>query len=78
MKSTLTGESKPQEAFDGRSVYAGTIIEEGQIYVAVKYIGNNTKISKIVDIVSDSNALKTQPQRRACRSRLYRSTWYIF
>lgn len=64
-ETSLTGESKPQEAFDGRSVYAGTMVEEGEVYICVKYIGNNTKISKIFDIVSDSNTVKTKAQKRS-------------
>lgn len=64
-EASITGESNLQESFDGRSVYAGTTVEDGEISVLVKFVGSNTKISKIVDIISDSNLLKASAQKRS-------------
>lgn len=64
-QASMTGESKAQESFKGRSVYAGTTVEEGEVAIRVKFVGGNTKISKIVDIISDSNLLKAEAQKRS-------------
>ena len=50
---------------EGISVYAGTVIEEGSIVVTVRQLASNTKISKIIELIGNSEELKAGVQSRA-------------
>ena len=59
-ESSMTGEPLP-----GITVFAGTVVEEGNIVVNVKALSSNTKISKIIDLIDNSENLKAGVQSRA-------------
>ena len=64
-ESSMTGEPLPVLKREGISVYAGTVIEEGSIVVTVRQLASNTKISKIIELIGNSEELKAGVQSRA-------------
>ena len=66
-QSSMTGESLPVHKKDGASVFASTIVEEGEIQIAVKSAGGETKVNKIVALIDKSQDLKAASQVRAER-----------
>ena len=66
-ESSMTGEPLPVLKREGISVYAGTVIEEGSIVVTVRQLASNTKISKIIELIGNSEELKAGVQSRAER-----------
>lgn len=64
-QSSLTGESLPvKKELDGY-VYAGTVIEEGELTIQVKEVSGSTKYEKIVKMIEDSEKLKSAVESRA-------------
>lgn len=61
----MTGEPLPVLKREGISVYAGTVIEEGSIVVTVRQLASNTKISRIIELIGNSEELKAGVQSRA-------------
>lgn len=43
----------------GMSVFAGTVIEEGELTIKVKQNGGNSKYDKIVKMIEESEKLKS-------------------
>ena len=66
-ESTMTGESKSVIKSTGKSVFAGTLIDEGSIVVRVRAVSGNTKIQKIIELIDRSEDLKASIQSRAER-----------
>lgn len=64
-ESSMTGEPLPVLKREGISVYAGTVIEEGSIVVTVRQLASNTKISRIIELIGNSEELKAGVQSRA-------------
>ncbi|MCZ0861780.1 heavy metal translocating P-type ATPase [Methanocorpusculum vombati] len=64
-ESSMTGEPLPVHKAFGAGVYAGTVVEEGEIAVAVRSLGDDTRINKIVDLIDQSEALKADVQNKA-------------
>ncbi len=68
-QSSMTGESKPVRKYNGLSVYAGTVVEEGNLKLKVTAFEGQTRISKILDMIEKSQDLKASlhvnAQRRA-------------
>lgn len=64
-QASITGESLPVEKKEGTPVFAGTIVEEGEIYVAVKSTGNDTKVKNIIQMIDHSQNLKATAQKHA-------------
>lgn len=64
-ESSMTGEPLPVAKREGITVFAGTVVEEGNIVVNVKALSSNTKISKIIDLIDNSENLKAGVQSRA-------------
>lgn len=64
-QSSMTGESAAVHRDPGLSVYAGTVVEEGEILVKVTALQNDTRISRIVKLIDESEALKAKIQNRA-------------
>ena len=63
-ESSMTGEPLPVLKREGISVYAGTVIEVS-IVVTVRQLASNTKISKIIELIGNSEELKAGVQSRA-------------
>ncbi len=64
-ESAMTGEPISVHKHAGLMVYAGTIIEEGDLYIAVKSLAENSRISKIIELIDKSESLKASAQSRA-------------
>lgn len=61
-QASMTGEALPVQREKGSSVFASTIIEEGEIKIKVKACGGETKVSKIANMIDRSNSLKAASQ----------------
>lgn len=64
-QASMTGESAPVRKEKDGYVYAGTVVEEGEITVKVKQTSGSTKFEKIVSMIEDSQKLKSQVEGRA-------------
>lgn len=58
-QTTLTGESLTVERSVEDSVYAGTTVESGEIFIRVIQNTASTKVSSIVSMVETSEQLKS-------------------
>jgi len=64
-QASITGESLPVEKKEGAPVFAGTIVEEGELFIRVKSTGNDTKVNNIIQMIDNSQNLKAQAQKRS-------------
>ncbi len=64
-QSSLTGESLPVRKAAEGYVYAGTVVEEGELTVCVKEISGDGKFDKIVRMIEDSEKLKSSLEGKA-------------
>lgn len=62
-QASLTGESMPIVRNEGDSVYAGTVVEEGELFIAVTGSPEESKLRSIVTMVEQSEELKSSDQR---------------
>lgn len=66
-QSSLTGESLPVRKEAGNPVYAGTVIEEGEIVIRVSSESGNGRYDRIVSMIEESEKLKSDSENRALR-----------
>ncbi len=66
-EATMTGESLPRHKREGTTVYAGTIVESGRIDVRISAVSGETRLSKIVNLIDESENFKALLQSRAER-----------
>ncbi|MGN0402624.1 MAG: heavy metal translocating P-type ATPase [Acetatifactor sp.] len=64
-QSSLTGESLPVEKKVGGYVYAGTVLEEGELTIEVKVTSGATRYEKIVTMIEETEKLKSGMESRA-------------
>lgn len=64
-ESSITGEYFPKEITHNQKVYAGTIVKSGNIRVKVEQIGDQTAVSKIVQLIEDAQQKKAPIQSYA-------------
>ena len=64
-QASLTGESIPVERSAGSFVFAGTVIEEGELTIQVKAVGGFSKFEKIVSMIEESEKLKSSLEGKA-------------
>ncbi|MDD2959590.1 MAG: heavy metal translocating P-type ATPase [Lachnospiraceae bacterium] len=64
-QASLTGESVPVHRTQGSSVYAGTIVEEGEITIQVREVGGSSRFEKIVTMIEESEKLKSNLEGKA-------------
>ena len=64
-QASLTGESVPVHKYGGSSVYAGTVVEEGELTFQVKMAGGSSKFEKIVTMIEESEKLKSSVESKA-------------
>lgn len=64
-QASMTGESQPVKKTRGGYVYAGTVVEEGEIVFQVKKISGSTRMEKIVRMIEDSEKLKSAIESKA-------------
>ena len=63
-ESSLTGEALGVMRTTGSSVYAGTVVEAGEIFIRPTSIGRDTRMQQIVRFVENSEQLKAGIQAR--------------
>lgn len=66
-ESSMTGEPLAVMKSAGATVFAGTVVEEGSVAVTVRELSMDTKISKIIELIDNSENLKAGVQSRAER-----------
>jgi len=66
-QSSMTGEPLPVLKRPGDSVFAGTVLEEGSVTVEVRALADETRISRVVELIDRSEALKAGVHARAER-----------
>ena len=66
-QATITGEPLAVEKRGGDTVYAGTVVQEGEIYIRVRAVGSQTKVQNILDMIDSSQQLKVSSQIRSER-----------
>lgn len=64
-QSSLTGESLPVPKSRDHSVYAGTVLEEGELTIQVQSVGGSSKFEKIVTMIEESEKLKSSLEGKA-------------
>lgn len=64
-QSSMTGESLAVEKKDDDTVYAGTVVEEGSITIEVKKLSHESRVSKIIELIDQSENLKANIQGKA-------------
>ena len=64
-QASLTGEALPVAKTAGGYVYAGTVLEEGELTVQVKETAGGTKFEKIVTMIEESEKLKSSMEGKA-------------
>lgn len=64
-QASLTGESVPVRRVKENSVYAGTVVEEGELTVLVKEVGGSSCFEKIVTMIEESEKLKSALEGKA-------------
>ena len=64
-QASMTGESIPVKKGVGGYVYAGTVVEEGEITLRVKKAAGSTRFERIVNMIEDSEKLKSNLEGNA-------------
>lgn len=63
-QAALTGEPLPVERTKGDSVYAGTAVDEGEVFVRVDRTADKTRLRSIVSLVEQSEGQRSQTEER--------------
>lgn len=66
-QASMTGEPLGVKRGEGSAVFAGTVVEEGEITIKVSQVGKQTRISQIIDFIEESEILKAGIQGRSER-----------
>ncbi len=64
-EASMTGEPLAVHKKPGKTVHAGTVIEEGNIVVEVYSMNKETRLNKIIDLIENSEELKAETQSKA-------------
>lgn len=64
-QASLTGESEPVRKYIESTVYAGTVVEEGELTIRVKETNGSSKFDKIVTMIEESEKLKSGLESKA-------------
>ncbi|MDR2460222.1 MAG: heavy metal translocating P-type ATPase [Deltaproteobacteria bacterium] len=66
-QATMTGEPLPVHKEHGGAVFAGTSVEEGEIFIKASRVGGSTRIRSIMEYIKESEESKSGLQGRAER-----------
>ena len=69
--SAITGESIPAEVSEGDTVIGSTILETGTLKIKAEKVGEDTTISKVIQLVQDANVTKAPIAKIADQISLY-------
>ena len=64
-QSSITGEYMPLKKAEGKTVYAGTIVKNGNISILAEKVGDDRTVSRIIKLVEDANFNKADIQNYA-------------
>ena len=64
-QAALTGEAMPVRKTEGSTLYAGTVVEEGECVFIAKAEGGSNRYDKIVAMIEESEKLKSSTENRA-------------
>lgn len=64
-QASLTGEALPVHKEKTGYVYAGTVLEEGELTIEVKQVSGSTRFEKIVTMIEESEKLKSSLESKA-------------
>ena len=64
-QASLTGESVPVQRTVGNTVFAGTVVEDGEITIRVKEVEGNNRFDQIVTMIEESEKLKSELEGKA-------------
>ena len=64
-EASMTGEPLAVHKTKGKTVHAGTVMEEGNIIVEVYSMNKETRLNKIIDLIENSEDLKAETQSKA-------------
>ena len=64
-EASMTGEPLAVHKSEGKTVHAGTVIEEGNIIVEIYSMNKETRLNKIIDLIENSEDLKAETQSKA-------------
>lgn len=64
-QASLTGESVPVQRTVGNTVFAGTVVEEGEITIRVKEVEGSNRFDQIVTMIEESEKLKSELEGKA-------------
>ena len=64
-QTSLTGEAQPVRKTEGGYVYAGTVVEEGELSITVKKTAGSSRYEKIVGMIEESEKMKSSLESKA-------------
>lgn len=64
-QASLTGEALPVRRTEGQSVFAGTVLEEGELEIVVRAVSGSTRFEKITAMIEESEKLKSGLESKA-------------
>ncbi len=64
-QASMTGEAIPVRKEEGGSVFAGTVVEEGEITIRVSAVSGSGRFNKIVRMIEESEKLKSGLESKA-------------
>lgn len=64
-QASMTGEALPVRKITGNYVYAGTVLEEGELTVRVNELGGSSRYEKITAMIEESERLKSAVEGNA-------------
>ncbi|MBR2179989.1 MAG: heavy metal translocating P-type ATPase [Selenomonadaceae bacterium] len=64
-QASITGESRPAMKSEGAQVYAGSVVEAGEVLVKVEKVGKDTSLANIVHLVEEAQTRKAPIQNFA-------------
>lgn len=70
-ESMLTGEAKPVKKIKNKKVIGGSVNEDGSLEVRVSGTGEDSYLSKVIDLVKKAQASKSKTQALADRAALW-------
>ena len=62
-ESPITGESVPVDAAPGDEVYAGSVVEGGYLEVEATAAGDETTLSRVIDLVEEAESRRTDAEK---------------
>ncbi len=64
-EASMTGEPMAVHKMEGKTVHAGTVLEEGNLIIEVYSMNKETRLNKIIDLIENSEDLKAETQSKA-------------